>query len=387
MALLTRDRVAHYCVGLLICAVVVQAFAFRRDKRLGGDFAVFYAEGQIALNYPHNQLYNFELHDKVYASIVGAPISSPFAYAPWFTFPLALLARLPYLPAFLLWTSLSLVSLFFAFKLLANLIPLPSNWFGVGFLACVAFPPYLFYSLLNGQPTALALLILTSGYVLIQRRYKLLGGLVLSLLTYKPTLLVLLAPMLLLTAQWRVLTGLAIGSLVLALISLGWAGVDGCLGFLKLLLLYSQVLNSPVEVFQTEKYVDISSALRLMFGPQSIVRLVLLLLSFPLLCVVWYRVGDRSLSWSLTIVSGLLLSMYTPIYDCTLLIFTLIVVGIHTISKWLLTLLYLVPAVTVDIASVTRVQLYTFLLIIFACILVRTAFNPDPPADASEPKT
>lgn len=374
-SLLTRDRVAHYCVGLLICAVIVQAFAFVRDKRVGGDFAVFYAEGQIALKYPHSELYNTELQDKEYASIVGAQISSPFPYAPWFTLPLELIARLPYLPAFLVWTSLSLIFLFLAYKLLANSLDLPSRWFSVGFLACLAFPPYLFYSLLNGQPTSFALLILASSYVLIQRRHKLLGGIVLSLLTYKPTLLVLIGPMLLFTRQWRVLIGLAIGSTMLALISLAWAGVEGCLGFLKLLLLYSQVLSSPVEVFQTEKYVDVGSALRLLFGPQPVVRLVILLLGFPLLCFIWYRLGDRPLSWSLTIVFGLLFSMYTPIYDCTLLIFALLLVGIETISKWLLSLLYLVPAVTVSIASVTRIQLYTILLIIFASILIRTAMK------------
>lgn len=373
--MLTRDRVAHYCVGLIICAVIVQAFALPRDKRIGGDFAVFYSEGQIALKYPHSELYNTEVQDQEYASIVGAPISSPFPYAPWFTLPLELLARLPYLPAFLLWTLLSLISLFLAYRLLANAFDLPSSWNNVGFLACLAFPPYLFYSLLNGQPTAFALLIFTSSYVLVQRRYRLLGGIVLSLLTYKPTLLFLLGPMLLLTRQWRVLIGSAIGSAVLALISLGWAGFAGCVGFVKILFLYSQVLNSPVEVFQTEKYVDVGSALRLLFGPQPTVRLAILLLAFPLFCFIWYRLGNRPLSWSLTIVFGLLFSMYTPIYDCTLLIFAVILFGIQTMSKWLLGLLYLVPAFTVSVASVTGIQLYTILLVIFASILVRAAFR------------
>jgi Glycosyltransferase family 87 len=377
-SLLTRDRVAHYCVGLLICAVIVQAFALVRDKRVGGDFAVFYAEGQIALKYPHSELYNTELQDKEYASIVGAQISSPFPYAPWFTLPLELLARLPYLAAFLIWTSLSLLSLFLAYKLLANSLDLPSHWSNVGLLACLAFPPYLFYSLLNGQPTAFALLILTSSYVLIQRRYKLLGGIVLSLLTYKPTLLLLVGPMLLFTMQWRALIGLAIGSTMLALISLGWAGFAGCGGFLEILFLYSQVLNSPVEVFQTEKYVDVGSALRLLFGPQPTIRLAILLLGFPLLCFIWYRLGNRPLSWSLAIVFGLLFSMYTPIYDCTLLIFALMLFGMQTISKWLLVLLYLIPAVTVSIASVTRIQLYTILLVILASLLMRAAVNYQP---------
>ena len=374
-SLLTRDRVAHYCVGLLICAVILQIFSFKRDKRIGGDFAVFYAEGKIALNYPHSELYNTEVQDKEYASIVGAESSSPFPYAPWFTLPLELLARLPYLPAFLVWTALSLTSLFLAYRLLAGSLDLPSHWHNVGFLACLAFPPYLFYSLLNGQPTTFALLILTSSFVLIQRRYTLLAGIVLSLLTYKPTLLVFVGPMLIFTAQWRVLLGLAIGGMTLVLVSFGWAGLEGCLGFLKMLSLYSQVLSSPVEVFQTEKYVDVNSALRLLFGPLPAARVIILLLAFPLLCFIWYRLGARPLSWSLAIVFGLLCSMYTPIYDCTLLIFVVLLVGIETISKWLLVLLYLVPAFTVSVAGATRIQLYTILLIIFAITLVRAALK------------
>ena len=382
-SLLTRDRVAHYCIGLLICAAILQAFSFARDKRIGGDFAVFYAEGQIALKYPHSELYNTEIQDKEYASVVGAERSSPFPYAPWFTLPLELIARLPYLPAFLLWTLLSLTALFLAYRLLAGSIDLPDHWNSVGFLACVAFPPYLFYSLLNGQPTALGLLILTSSYVLIQRQNKLLGGIVLSLLTYKPTLLVLIGPMLLFTKQWRVILGLAIGSVTLALISLGWAGIEGCRGFLRLLILYSQVLNSPVEVFQTEKYVDVGSAVRLLFGPQPLVRLAILCVAFPLLWFVWYRTGSRPESWSLAIVAGLLLSGYSPIYDCTLLIFALLVVGIENFSRWLVVLLYLLPALTVGIARVTRIQLYTVVLAILAIILARAAFKARSPASKS----
>lgn len=63
--------------------------------------------------------------------------------------------------------------------------------------------------------------------------------------------------------------------------------------------------------------------------------------------------------------------MYTPIYDCTLLIFAVILFGVQTISKWLLGLLYLVPAVTVSVASITRIQLYTILLVILASIMMR----------------
>lgn len=372
--ILTRDRVAHYCIGLLVCALLLQTFSLIQHKTIGGDFAVFYAEGLIAAKYSHNELYNTELQDREYAAIVGSPQSSPFAYAPWFTLPLELLARLPYLVAFLIWTTLSLFSLWTAYKSLSRALNFPGSWDGVGFLACLAFPPYLFYSLLNGQPAAFALLILSASFVLQQQGKKFIAGVILALLTYKPTLLVFLVPMLLLVREWRVFAGLTIGGAILSFVSLLWAGVQGCLGFLNLLLLYSKVLTSPIEVFQTEKYVDAGSAIRLLFGPQPIVRL-LPLLALPLLCFIWYRVGNRPVSWSIAVLAGLLLSLYSPIYDCTALIFIVLLFGITRISTWLLICLYLIPAVTVSIASVSRVQIFTAVLIVLATILLRSAFS------------
>lgn len=375
--ILTRDRVAQYCIGLLICAAILQTFSLIQGKKIGGDFAVFYAEGLIAAKYSHAELYNTDLQDKEYAAIVGPQTSSPFAYAPWFTLPLELLARLPYLVAFLLWTTLSLFSLWTAYRLLSGAVNLPKSWDLVGFVACLAFPPYLFYSLLNGQPTAFALLILSASFVLQQQGRKYIAGLMLALLTYKLTLLVFLVPMLLFMREWRVFFGLTVGGAILLVVSLLWAGVQGCVGFLKLLLLYSKVLTSPVEVFQTEKYIDVGSAIRLLFGPQPIVRL-LPLLALPLLCFIWYRVGNRPISWSIAVLAGLLLSLYSPIYDTTALIFVVLLFGITRISTWLLISLYLIPAVSVRLASVSRVQLFTVLLTVLATILLRSAFSESP---------
>jgi hypothetical protein len=376
-SILTRERVGYYCTVLLISALGIQLFSLIRDRQIGGDFVTLYAEGKVALNYPHSLLYNLDIQEKEYAKVWGANVHSPFGYTPWFTIPLALLARSPYLLAFGLWTLMSVMFLVIGFWLTARAVGLPASWNYLASLSCLAFPPYLFYSLINGQPSSFALFILALTYLLQKNGRQLMAGLALALLTYKPTLLVFIAPMLLFTRQWRLFLGLVLGSAILTLVSLLWAGVEGITGFLKLMALYTQAINSQVEVFQTAKYIDIGAAVRLLIGPHPIFRWVLLFLVFPFVCFLWYRIGPRPLSWSLAIVFGLLLNVYTPIYDSTLIIFAVILIGITTLDSWLVAALYLIPLVTVPIAQFTGLQLYTIVLIAFSVVLVRRSLSSD----------
>jgi alpha-1,2-mannosyltransferase len=374
-SIFTRERIAYYCTALLISAVVVQVFSVVRDRQIGGDFAVFYAEGKLALKYPHSQLYNLDFQEREYSAITGSQETSPFPYPPWFTIPLEFFARLPYLLAFALWTLVSLTFLIGGFLLLARALKLPTAWDRVGVLACLAFPPYLFYTLINGQPAAFAFFILAMTFFLQKNGRQLLAGIILSLLTYKPTLIVFIGPMLLLTRQWRILVGLTLGGTILALISYLWAGAEGYKGFFNLLRLYTQATTSPVEIFQTYKYINIGAALRPLLGPQPKLQFILLLAASLFAFFSWYRVGSRPLSWSIAIVLGLLLSLYTPIYDSTLLIFAVILIGLDTLDTWLVGALYLVPLVTVPIAKFTGIQLYTIVLIVFLFVLVRRALT------------
>jgi len=369
----TRERLAYYCTALLISALAIQVLSVIRDGEIGGDFPAFYAEGKVAINYPHSQLYNLELQDKEYYATTGVRSTSPFPYTPWFTIALALFARLPYLVALAVWTLISVTLLSVGFWLIARTLGLPPSWNNLGILACLAFPPYLFYTLINGQPSAFAFFILAYTYFLQNNGSPLVAGIVLSFLSYKPTLLVFIGPMLLFTRQWRIFSGLAIGGAALTLVSLLWAGVEGYRGFFNLMRLFAQATNSPLEVFQTQKYIDIGAAVRLLIGPQPTLRLMLFVTALSVACYLWYRAGPQRLSWSLAIVCGLLFNMYSPIYDCTLLIFAVMLIGLETLGTWLTCALYLVPVFTVTLARLSGIQLYTLVLIALLFVLVRRA--------------
>jgi glycosyl transferase family 87 len=374
LAIITRERIAFYCVAILLAALAIGIFSALRRGEIGGDFAAFYAEGKVALKYPAADLYNVELQDREYSLLLGSKQSSPVAFAPWFTILLAGLAQLPYHLALTLWTIVSLTCLILGYRLATRSLGQYDSGDYLGVLVCLAFPPYLFYTFLNGQPAAFGFFLLALTYFLQKRGALFAGGLVLSLLSFKPTLIVFLGPMLLLTRQWKLFLGLITGVAVLGLISLWWAGIAGIKGYLQLLNMYSQAVNSPTEVFQTYKYVDIGAALRLLFGPHGNVRLVLLSLILPVILFVWYRLGPHPVSWALAVICGVLLNFYSPIYDCTLLIFAVLIVGVDTISEWLLIALYLVPLITVGVAKLTGLQLYTLVLIIlFIELLLRAS--------------
>jgi hypothetical protein len=110
-SIFTRERTVYYCTALLVSALLAQVFAVIRDREIGGDFAAFYAEGKVAIKYPHRELYNLELQDKEYSSLIGSQVSSPVPYAPWFTIILAIFALLPYHWAFAVATCLSVALL------------------------------------------------------------------------------------------------------------------------------------------------------------------------------------------------------------------------------------------------------------------------------------
>ena len=373
----TRQRVVYYCSVLLVSAIAIQAVSVIRDRQIGGDFAVFYAEGKVVNNNPHSQLYNLELHDKEYEKLWGTGTSSPFAYSPWFTIPVALIARLPYVMAFLLWTLLSLILLFVAVRLMVRAGTVPTDWTNLAFFVSLTFPPFLIYSLLNGHPSSFALFVLTLTYLLHMKKERFYSGIVLSLLSYKPTFLIFITPMLLFTRQWKAFLGLITGGSFLALIGIAWAGIDGTRSYFWLLKLYAQSINSHIDIFQGNKYIDLGSATRSLMGPQPWLRSILLVVALPLVSLLWYRLGPQPISWTIAIVCGLLLNMYTPIYDCTLLIFGITLIGVTNVNKWLLIALYFVSFLTVPMAALTGVQLYTIVLIWLLAVLVTRVFTVD----------
>jgi hypothetical protein len=366
MNLLTPSRIKIYSATILatnFTLLLVSAW-WSTNYQVGGDYQAFYNAGIIFNTQPHGRLYDLALQDALYESQArDSKGSLPFAYAPFFVLPCAVSARLPYIWAYLVWSLGSILLLCAGYTLVWRALDHPNHWYLAGLLAALAFPPFEFYTLLGGQTSAFGFFGVALAFFLQRNRREVGAGLALSLLLYKPPLLLLFLPMLAVTRQWRLLGGFVSGAAVLSLLSLLLVGTSGLAGYVTVLKLFYKAGISPTEVFQTWKYVDIGSALRLLTNkPPGAIRLAILILVFPFLYFAWRKIGKAPLSWGIAIAGTLLLNLYSPIYDCTLLIFSVMCAPPEKIGRTLLLVVFVLSFLTEPLARLIGFQIFTIIL-------------------------
>jgi hypothetical protein len=92
-------------------------------------------------------------------------------------------------------------------------------------LLAVSFEPFLFECWIGGQLSAVAFFSYALCYYFLKKDKPLLAGVVLGICFYKPTLLLLMVPMLLAGRQWLMLAGMTLTGLfylTLSLLMVGW---------------------------------------------------------------------------------------------------------------------------------------------------------------------
>ena len=250
-------------------------------------------------------------------------------------------------------------------------------------MVALSFWPFLVECLAGGQTSAVGFFCLALAIAL-EGRSRFLSGVALALCAYKPTLIILVVPMLLITGRWLTIVGLAAGNVVLGLISLALVGVPGCINFLNRLLFYSTAATSTEAGLRSWKYVDVNAFMRLLVPHQThfrwAVTVVLVLLVIPFLVSKWWRLREESqrrLLWALTITWTPVLNIYMGIYDSTILVLAGLLLTAQFYSstngpdslpfayRCFLLLLYLAPMFTQSIALLTGVQIYTLAVAAF----------------------
>ncbi len=179
--------------------------------QLGADYATFYLAGAALNADPPGRLYDLVRQDAAYHALLPrtpAELSLPFACAP----PLAIFARpfaaMPYALSYAVWTVFSMVAFRVAFGLFWRQCPgLARLDFGTSLIAAASFGPFILETVLGGQWDVLALLCVAVSMELERRGRPLSAGAALAFCLYKPTLPLLILPMLLLTRRWRMLLG------------------------------------------------------------------------------------------------------------------------------------------------------------------------------------
>jgi glycosyl transferase family 87 len=393
---LNRPYIQFICLLVLAVYLVafVVSFATSAAGRtvfgpyLGADFGAFYIAGRIFNTHSPDRIYDAQLHDQLYQEqFPGAPPDShlPYANAPFFVLPFTVLARLPYPSAYLSWVVLSLVLYVAGFALIwKTLDGIPRDARFIALLLALSFMPFLVECLAGGQTSAVGFFCLALAVSSEHRGRHLLSGLAISLCAYKPTLLLLVVPMLVITRRYKTLLGFVVGCGLLALVSLLVVGRQGCLGYINTLLYFTNASTSAVSGLQSWKYVDINSFFRLLLGQYPFLRLMITAAAFlvvlPFLFRLWWQSDlkhrdEQSLVWALALTWTLVLNLYVGIYDSTLVVLSVLLttdalyrraennqLWLRATFKFILLLLYVLPWITQPIARLTGFQPYTLAL-------------------------
>jgi hypothetical protein len=316
----------------------------------------------------------------------------PFVHPPLVAVAFRPLAALPYAWSFAVWLLLS--AGFYVGGLVLTISPLQSlsgTDRVTALLLALSFEPFIVECWLGGQLSAFGLFCIALAFSFQQTNRPVAAGLALGLCLYKPTLLVLLLPMLVVTANGRMLTGFGVAAVALAGASLLAVGRESCRAYANVVLGFSQAAaGSEGTVLRTWKYVDLNSFFRLLLGGHSALNGVLVLATaapfLGILVVTWWRFrrgGSHDLVWALTLTWTLVLNVYVGIYDSILVVLAcLLTAGL--LARWhddaqpsftpgfktLLFLVYVVPWFSEHVARVTGFQPYTVVLVAMGIFLL-----------------
>jgi hypothetical protein len=398
---------------VLTVYAVVLAVSFATSVRghtifgpsLGADFGAFYVAGEIFNRYQPDRIYDNELQHQLYQEqFPDAPPDAqlPYVNAPFFILPFTILARLPYPVAYLFWIALSLALYVAGLSLIRRTLErIPADYWVTALLLALSFMPFLVECLAGGQTSAVGFFCLALAINQERAGRYILSGLALSLCAYKPTLLLLVVPMLLITRRYSTLLGFVAGGGLLALVSWLLVGKQGCVGYINTLLHFTSASTSAVTSLRSWKYVDINSFFRLLLGQWPYLRwgmtAAAFLVAMPFLVRFWRssrRSNEAGTDWAVTITWTLVLNLYVGIYDSTLVVLSLLLTAdvlcrrndkdrLWTSYKLILLLVYIVPWITQPIARLTGLQLYTLVLALVGSYQIRLNTKSEPGAVAT----
>jgi len=172
--------------------------------RVGGDFPAFYGAGSIIADGDAEDLYDIERQQQAQRGLHEDEVDVLFfAYPPPVAGAYSALARLPYVPAYVLHTTLMAAALVAAFWLVRPLLPRRRPHGSVLAAAAITFLP-TFMAVTLGQNSAIVVLLVAASWRYASDDRDVLAGLALGLLLFKPQYAVPLVGLHLVRGRWRV---------------------------------------------------------------------------------------------------------------------------------------------------------------------------------------
>jgi Glycosyltransferase family 87 len=351
------------------------------------EFVYFYSMGRVFNQYPSNQVYDYNIQKRVCSEVRTAKDGEygPNPFHPVIGVLFRPFVRMGFGAAYLLWVSVSLC-LFIGGLALSCRRFLPEKSVYRSLILCSALcsMPFI-WTLLGGQVSMIGFFALALALYLDYDDRPILSGAALSACLYKPTLLVLFLPMLLVTRRYKTLLGFVAGGTVLCVLATAAEGIQVWPGYLRLLLSFARGVagnHTTSAVGTIWYYGDLVSFFTLIPGGRSWLGLVVLSVCAVYAAWVLLRAWSKSvgtakpaqaLVWAATLTWTLVLNTYMPIYDSAFLILGVIAsAGVlkylpdQRWYRWLMLLWVLILAcswVTVSVARSTGFQMVTVLFV------------------------
>jgi hypothetical protein len=406
-----RARFASAVVVLLSAGLFVASLLLARDNRLptggglGADYLAFYDAGTLLRRYGPARLYDLPLQSAAYhARLPGEPPEAflPYAYAPHVAAFFAVLSTEPYAVSYTLWTALSVAAYAVAVAVAVRAAELPRSWWPTAAWLAAGFEPFAFECVHGGQISTVAVALLSTAAMLSIAGRPLTAGVVAGCCVYKPTLLVILLPALVLTRRWRTLAGCAASMLAWAAIDLLAFGLGPCRMYLNLLLGYTG--HSALD-FRVWKFVDVHAFVLLLGGSPGLATAAVLGVAVVALIGVRRQhaeerpsktaatpeTDDNRLFWATVLAWTPVANLYAGAYDAVLVVPAAILTAdvIHRrcgrLPMPFVAALYAAwgtPLVTSGVAQLCGLQMFTVALAAMAVYVSYGTGNRQPQRNA-----
>ena len=312
---------------------------------LGGDFASFYAAGDIVLDDPgldperfYEPERQFDAQEPVRPSDAEGHLY--FAYPAFFAAPFVPLAALDFRLAYLVNVLLMTAALAAALALLRPCSRVVREHGVEVFAASLTFYP-MFRGITGGQNTALSVLLFAVVWRSLHDGKEVPAGLAAGLLLFKPPLALPVIGGLLLARRYQavaasVATTVALYAIGVVLTGPGWpsAWIDA--------VRYLDEVDTP---FNVQNFVSIPGAAEAIFGIDSVAAAVvgygLALVAAAVVAWVWFRrLADPAVLVALAATGALVISPHALYYDAGILVIAGIVLVDRRVvdARWLVLL-------------------------------------------------
>jgi len=363
--LLTSGRLRIYPLILISAFVVLTAAWILRasdlidpsGQVLGADFMAFWSASELASEGRFVDAYDPEqLFEASKRAVPNNESRFIFSYPPIYGLFIAPLAQLAYPMAWLLW---SLTGLAVFVVVLAMLTPAPFRlWLTLAF-------PGVYLNIIQGQNGLFSAALLGGAMMSLASR-PILAGVLIGLLTVKPTLGLLLPLALLCARQWVAFFAAAATTLALALTSVlvfgmePWIAFIGNAGFASAMLEQGQLPWAKMpSVFVALRMLDVGTAVA--YAAQGVVAVAVVIA----VARGWWNWRDNpQLAAAMLVAGALLMTPHLNNHDLAVLAIPLAILiadaGRRPWSGWeqaLLGFAWLAPLVMAPLADFSHVQI------------------------------